>query len=55
MKLQNILLPVSYTHLQTDYDDDVEEVCCPECGQIFDVDWDDDENDDLNEEDNKDN
>ena len=31
---------------QTDYDDEVTEVCCPECGQIFDVDWEDDEDED---------
>ena len=29
---------------QTDYDEEVTEICCPECNQTFDVDWEDDDN-----------
>ena len=32
-----------YYQFQTDYDEEVTEICCPECGKIFEVDWDDDE------------
>ena len=48
-----ITCPYCDFEFQTDYDDEITEIMCPECGQIFDVDWNEDEedlDDDNNEE-----
>ena len=39
-----ITCPYSGFEFQTDYDEEVTEICCPECNQTFDVDWEDEDN-----------
>ena len=49
-----ITCPYCDYEFQTDYDEDVSEIPCPECGRIIDIDWsendDSDEDEDENEE-----
>ncbi len=42
---------------QTDYDEDIEAIPCPECGKLIEVDWsdDEDEDDDNNDDENNEN
>lgn len=39
-----ITCPYCGFEFQTDYDEEVTEICCPECNQTFDVDWEDEDN-----------
>ena len=39
--ISSLLVLIVVLNFQTDYDDEVETVNCPECGKAFDVDWDD--------------
>ncbi len=43
-----ITCPYCGYEFQTDYDEDVSEIPCPECGRIIDIDW--SENDDSDED-----
>lgn len=38
-----ITCPYCGFEFQTDYDEEITEICCPECNQTFDIDWGDSE------------
>lgn len=45
-----ITCPYCGFEFQTDYDEDIDEICCPECSQVFDIEWNDEDSDDSNNE-----
>ena len=45
-----VTCPYCGLEFQTEYDEDIEEIPCPECGRLIDIDWSEDDENNNNED-----